>query len=116
MAEDPGRPVYLDLFKYWLEDLRYRVCHGAWFRASSCPTNSAPTWSVFSDGRRPLVIGPLMAYEVLGTHILLLEDEGFLGVYASFGMGEGRAGSCTLLRRAHGGRLALSFRPSGSSA
>src|ERR1700755_2054819 len=74
------KPVYLDLFRYWLKIFALAfgmgVCSGL-VLTYQLGTN----WSVFSD-KAGSVIGPLMAYEVLTAFFL---EAGFLGVML-FGM------------------------------
>ena len=75
-----GKPVYHDLFKYWLKIFAIAFAMGVVsgiVMSYQCGTN----WAVFSDKAGP-VIGPLMAYEVLTAFFL---EAGFLGVML-FGM------------------------------
>ncbi len=63
-----GKAIYLDLYRYWLKIFAVVFAMGAWCRASSWPTSSAPTGRCSLDRAGP-IIGPLMAYEVL-TRVL----------------------------------------------
>jgi cytochrome d ubiquinol oxidase subunit I len=75
-----GRPVYLDLFKYWLKI--FSLVFGMGVVSGIVMSYQFGTnWSVFADKAGP-VIGPLMAYEVLTAFFL---EAGFLGVML-FGM------------------------------
>ncbi len=75
-----GRPVYLDLFKYWLKIFALSFGMGV-VSGIVMSYQFGTNWSVFSDRAGP-VIGPLMAYEVLTAFFL---EAGFLGVML-FGM------------------------------
>ncbi|HEX9325696.1 MAG TPA: cytochrome ubiquinol oxidase subunit I [Reyranella sp.] len=75
-----GRPVYLDLFKYWLKIFALSFGMGV-VSGIVMSYQFGTNWSVFSDKAGP-VIGPLMAYEVLTAFFL---EAGFLGVML-FGM------------------------------
>src|SRR6202451_3639581 len=70
-----GRPVFLDLFKYWLKI--FAVAFGMGVVSGIVMSYQFGTnWAVFSDKAGPIV-GPLMAYEVLSAFFL---EAGFLGV------------------------------------
>jgi cytochrome d ubiquinol oxidase subunit I len=75
-----GRPVYLDLFRYWLKIFALSFGMGV-VSGIVMSYQFGTNWSVFSDKAGP-VIGPLMAYEVLTAFFL---EAGFLGVML-FGM------------------------------
>ncbi len=75
-----GKPVYLDLFKYWLKIFAIAFAMGV-VSGIVMSYQFGTNWSVFSDVAGP-VIGPLMAYEVLTAFFL---EAGFLGVML-FGM------------------------------
>lgn len=75
-----GKPVYLDLFKYWLKIFAIAFAMGV-VSGIVMSYQFGTNWSVFSDKAGP-VIGPLMAYEVLTAFFL---EAGFLGVML-FGM------------------------------
>lgn len=75
-----GRPLYLDLFKYWLKIFAIAFAMGV-VSGIVMSYQFGTNWSVFSDVAGP-VIGPLMAYEVLTAFFL---EAGFLGVML-FGM------------------------------
>src|SRR5260221_8055812 len=70
-----GRPVYLDLFKYWIKIFPLVFGMGVVSRIV-LSYQFGTNWSVYSDKAGP-VIGPLMAYEVLTAFFL---EAGFLGV------------------------------------
>jgi cytochrome d ubiquinol oxidase subunit I len=70
-----GRPVYLDLFKYWLKIFALVFGMGV-VSGVVLSYQFGTNWSVYSDRAGP-VIGPLMAYEVLTAFFL---EAGFLGV------------------------------------
>jgi cytochrome d ubiquinol oxidase subunit I len=75
-----GKPLYLDLFRYWLRI--FAIVFGMGVVSGVVLSYQFGTnWSVFSD-RAGAVIGPLMAYEVLTAFFL---EAGFLGVML-FGM------------------------------
>lgn len=75
-----GRPVYLQLFRYWLKI--FAVAFGMGVVSGVVMTYQFGTnWSVFSDRTGP-VLGPLLGYEVLTAFFL---EAGFLGVML-FGM------------------------------
>jgi cytochrome bd ubiquinol oxidase subunit I len=75
-----GKPLYLDLFKYWLKIFAITFAMGV-VSGIVMSYQFGTNWSVFSDLAGP-VIGPLMAYEVLTAFFL---EAGFLGVML-FGM------------------------------
>ncbi len=75
-----GKPVYLDLFKYWMKIFAIAFAMGV-VSGIVMSYQFGTNWSVFSDLAGP-VIGPLMAYEVLTAFFL---EAGFLGVML-FGM------------------------------
>jgi cytochrome d ubiquinol oxidase subunit I len=75
-----GKPLYLDLFKYWLKIFAITFAMGV-VSGIVMSYQFGTNWSVFSDKAGP-VIGPLMAYEVLTAFFL---EAGFLGVML-FGM------------------------------
>ena len=75
-----GKPLYLDLFKYWLKIFAVTFAMGV-VSGIVMSYQFGTNWSVFSDKAGP-VIGPLMAYEVLTAFFL---EAGFLGVML-FGM------------------------------
>ena len=75
-----GKPLYLDLFKYWLKIFAIAFAMGV-VSGIVMSYQFGTNWSVFSDVAGP-VIGPLMAYEVLTAFFL---EAGFLGVML-FGM------------------------------
>jgi cytochrome d ubiquinol oxidase subunit I len=75
-----GRPVYLDLFKYWLKVFALVFGMGV-VSGIVMAYQFGTNWSVFADKAGP-VIGSLMAYEVLTAFFL---EAGFLGVML-FGM------------------------------
>ncbi len=75
-----GKPLYLDLFKYWLKVFAVAFAMGV-VSGIVMSYQFGTNWSVFSDRAGP-VIGPLMAYEVLTAFFL---EAGFLGVML-FGM------------------------------
>ena len=75
-----GKPLYLDLFKYWLKIFAIAFAMGV-VSGIVMSYQFGTNWSVFSDLAGP-VIGPLMAYEVLTAFFL---EAGFLGVML-FGM------------------------------
>ncbi len=89
-----GRPLYLDLFRYWLKI--FAIVFGMGVVSGLVMSYEFGTnWSVFSD-RAGGVIGPLMAYEVLTAFFL---EAGFLGVML-FGMskvGKGLHFAATLM-------------------
>jgi len=70
-----GRPVYLDLFKYWIKIFALVFGMGV-VSGIVLSYQFGTNWSVYSDKAGP-VIGPLMAYEVLTAFFL---EAGFLGV------------------------------------
>ncbi|CAN7496735.1 cytochrome ubiquinol oxidase subunit I [Phenylobacterium sp. LjRoot225] len=74
------KPVYLNLFKYWLKIFALAFGMGV-VSGITLSYQFGTNWSVFSDKVGP-VIGPLMAYEVLTAFFL---EAGFLGVML-FGM------------------------------
>ncbi|WP_205478942.1 cytochrome ubiquinol oxidase subunit I [Sphingomonas arenae] len=75
-----GKPLYLDLFKYWLKIFAIAFAMGV-VSGIVMSYQFGTNWSVFSD-KAGGVIGPLMAYEVLTAFFL---EAGFLGVML-FGM------------------------------
>ena len=75
-----GRPIYLDLYKYWLKIFAVVFAMGV-VSGIVMAYQFGTNWAVFSDRAGP-VIGPLMAYEVLTAFFL---EAGFLGVML-FGM------------------------------
>jgi len=75
-----GKPVYLDLYKYWLKIFAVVFAMGV-VSGIVMSYQFGTNWAVFSDRAGP-VIGPLMAYEVLTAFFL---EAGFLGVML-FGM------------------------------
>ena len=75
-----GKPVYLDLFKYWIKIFAIAFAMGV-VSGIVMSYQFGTNWSVFSDLAGP-VVGPLMAYEVLTAFFL---EAGFLGVML-FGM------------------------------
>src|SRR6187431_1517488 len=70
-----GRPLYLDLYKYWLKIFAVVFAMGV-VSGIVMSYQFGTNWAVFSDRAGP-VIGPLMAYEVLTAFFL---EAGFLGV------------------------------------
>jgi cytochrome d ubiquinol oxidase subunit I len=74
------RPVYLDLYRYWLKIFALAFGMGV-VSGITLSYQFGTNWSVFSD-KAGSVIGPLMAYEVLTAFFL---EAGFLGVML-FGM------------------------------
>ena len=74
------KPVYLDLFRYWLKIFALAFGMGV-VSGVTLSYQFGANWSVFSD-KAGSVIGPLMAYEVLTAFFL---EAGFLGVML-FGM------------------------------
>jgi len=75
-----GKPIYLDLYKYWLKIFAVVFAMGV-VSGIVMAYQFGTNWAVFSDRAGP-VIGPLMAYEVLTAFFL---EAGFLGVML-FGM------------------------------
>ncbi len=75
-----GKPVYLDLFRYWLRIFAVAFAMGV-VSGIVMSYQFGTNWAVFSDRAGP-IIGPLMAYEVLTAFFL---EAGFLGVML-FGM------------------------------
>ena len=70
-----GRPLYLDLFRYWVKI--FAIAFGMGVVSGIVMSYQFGTnWSVFSNRTGP-IIGPLMAYEVLTAFFL---EAGFLGV------------------------------------
>lgn len=70
-----GKPVYRDLFQYWLKI--FAIAFGAGVVSGLVMSYQfGSNWSVFSDKAGP-VLGPLMAYEVMSAFFL---EAGFLGV------------------------------------
>ncbi len=70
-----GKPLYLDLFKYWLKIFAVAFAMGV-VSGIVMSYQFGTNWAVFSDRAGP-VIGPLLAYEVLTAFFL---EAGFLGV------------------------------------
>jgi cytochrome d ubiquinol oxidase subunit I len=75
-----GKPLYLDLFRYWLKIFAINFAMGV-VSGIVLSYQFGTNWAVFSDKAGPIV-GPLMAYEVLTAFFL---EAGFLGVML-FGM------------------------------
>src|SRR3569833_270173 len=75
-----GKPVYLDLFRYWLKIFAINFAMGV-VSGIVLSYQFGTNWAVFSDKAGP-TIGPLMAYEVMTAFFL---EAGFLGVML-FGM------------------------------
>ncbi|WP_228242467.1 cytochrome ubiquinol oxidase subunit I [Porphyrobacter sp. GA68] len=75
-----GKPLYLDLFKYWLKIFAIAFAMGV-VSGIVMSYQFGTNWARFSDIAGP-VIGPPMAYEVLTAFFL---EAGFLGVML-FGM------------------------------
>ena len=75
-----GKPLYKDLFKYWLKIFAIAFAMGV-VSGIVMSYQFGTNWSVFSDITGP-ILGPLMAYEVLTAFFL---EAGFLGVML-FGM------------------------------
>lgn len=75
-----GKPVYFDLYKYWLKIFAVVFAMGV-VSGIVMAYQFGSNWAVFSDRAGP-IIGPLMAYEVLTAFFL---EAGFLGVML-FGM------------------------------
>jgi cytochrome bd ubiquinol oxidase subunit I len=75
-----GRPVFMDLFRYWLKIFAIAFAMGV-VSGLVMSYQFGTNWSVFSDKTGP-VLGPMMAYEVLSAFFL---EAGFLGVML-FGM------------------------------
>jgi len=75
-----GKPVYIDLFKYWLKVFAVVFAMGV-VSGIVMSYQFGTNWSVFSFKTGP-ILGPLMAYEVLTAFFL---EAGFLGVML-FGM------------------------------
>ena len=89
-----GRPIYLDLFRYWLKIFAITFAMGV-VSGIVMSYQFGTNWSVFSD-KAGGVIGPPMAYEVLTAFFL---EAGFLGVML-FGMnkvGKGLHFAATLM-------------------
>ena len=74
------RPVYLDLFRYWLKPFSLAFGMGV-VSGLVMSYQFGTNWGVFADRTGP-VLGPLMGYEVLSAFFL---EAGFLGVML-FGM------------------------------
>ena len=74
------RPVYLDLFRYWLKPFSLAFGMGV-VSGLVMSYQFGTNWGAFADKAGP-VIGPLMGYEVLSAFFL---EAGFLGVML-FGM------------------------------
>ena len=70
-----GKPVYLDLFKFWVKIFAVAFAMGV-VSGIVMSYQFGTNWAVFSDKTGP-VLGPLMAYEVLTAFFL---EAGFLGV------------------------------------
>ena len=75
-----GKPVYLDLFRYWVKIFSIGFAMGV-VSGLVMSYQFGTNWGAFSDRAGP-VIGPLMGYEVLTAFFL---EAGFLGVML-FGM------------------------------
>lgn len=75
-----GRPVFLDLFHYWIKIFALSFAMGV-VSGIVLTYQFGTNWSVFSDRAGP-IIGPLLAYEVLTAFFL---EAGFLGIML-FGM------------------------------
>jgi cytochrome d ubiquinol oxidase subunit I len=75
-----GKPVYLDLFRYWLKVFSLAFGMGV-VSGVVMSYQFGTNWGAFADKTGP-VIGPLMGYEVLSAFFL---EAGFLGVML-FGM------------------------------
>jgi cytochrome d ubiquinol oxidase subunit I len=75
-----GKPVYLDLFRYWIKIFSLAFGMGV-VSGLVMSYQFGTNWSVFSDKTGP-VIGPLMGYEVMSAFFL---EAGFLGIML-FGM------------------------------
>lgn len=75
-----GKPVYLDLFRYWIKIFSIGFAMGV-VSGLVMSYQFGTNWSQFADKAGP-VIGPVMAYEVLTAFFL---EAGFLGVML-FGM------------------------------
>src|SRR5688572_30583233 len=75
-----GREKYLNLFRYWLKIFAMAFAMGV-VSGIVMSYQFGTSWSVFAD-RAGLIIGPLVAYEVLTAFFL---EAGFLGVML-FGM------------------------------
>ena len=89
-----GKPLYLDLFRYWLKVFAVAFAMGV-VSGIVMSYEFGTNWAVFSD-KAGGVIGPLMAYEVLTAFFL---EAGFLGVML-FGMkkvGKGLHYTATLM-------------------
>ena len=70
-----GKAAYLNLFRYWLKI--FAVVFGSGVVSGLVMSYQfGSNWSVFSD-KAGAVVGPLMAYEVMGAFFL---EAGFLGV------------------------------------
>ncbi|MFT8246063.1 cytochrome ubiquinol oxidase subunit I [Roseomonas sp. BN140053] len=76
-----GKPVYLDVFRYWLKIFAIAFAMGV-VSGIVMSYQFGTNWAVFSD-KVGAVIGPLLGYEVLTAFFL---EAGFLGVML-FGMG-----------------------------
>ena len=63
-----GKPLYLDLYKYWLKIFAVVFAMGV-VSGIVMAYQFGTNWAVFSDRAGP-VIGPLMAYEVLTAFFL----------------------------------------------
>ena len=70
-----ARPVYMDLFKYWLKIFAVAFAMGV-VSGLVMSYQFGTNWSVYADKTGP-VLGPMMAYEVLSAFFL---EAGFLGV------------------------------------
>jgi len=75
-----GKPVYLDLFRYWLKVFSLAFGMGV-VSGVVMSYQFGTNWGAFADKTGP-VIGPIMGYEVLSAFFL---EAGFLGVML-FGM------------------------------
>jgi cytochrome d ubiquinol oxidase subunit I len=74
------RPVYLDVFRYWLRIFAIAFAMGV-VSGIVMEYQFGTNWSAFADKTGP-VLGPLIAYEVLSAFFL---EAGFLGIMM-FGM------------------------------
>ncbi len=75
-----GKPVYLDLFRYWVKIFSVGFAMGV-VSGLVMSYQFGTNWSAFSERAGP-VVGPVMGYEVLTAFFL---EAGFLGVML-FGM------------------------------
>ena len=70
-----GKPVYMDLFQYWLKIFSLAFGMGV-VSGVVMSYQFGTNWGAFSDKAGP-VIGPIMGYEVLSAFFL---EAGFLGI------------------------------------